>query len=199
MPLTSYNITSVTSYNVTKLTLTSTLSSSSTLFAVNLTYSNLSVAQQQNTNPQMEHVYTVYRFILSLIGIIGMLGNAANIAVFSLRYRKRQLLLAERSAMLGFVGLAVSDFCFCLAIVPHYWHYAPTSVFTARSFRLYYQLYHPYFIDVFVKTSCWLATIISVSRYMTLYHSARAAFFTRPRHLKASKCIMRALLFLIML
>lgn len=144
-------------------------------------------ANSQQRGQNLDTMYAVYRIFLPLVGVVGLLGNAANMAVFSLRFRRQpHLPPAERCAMLGFVGLAVSDLCFCLTIVPHYWHYAPVAGFPTRSFHLYYRLYHHYFVDVFVKTSCWLATVVSVSRYMTVCQPQRAAIFANPRNLKVS-------------
>ena len=112
----------------------------------------------------------VNRVTLPLLGMLGTLGNLASIVIFTRRFRKRTVNGTERGALLGFVAIATSDLCFCVGLVPRMGlQPIPSVVYESRSeFSLYYQMYHHYAHDVFIKISTWLATVVSVSRYVSV-------------------------------
>lgn len=122
-------------------------------------------------SPNLE--YYLKGVILPTIGLIGILGNSMNLVVLSWRYRRRDVDVLEKGALLGLIGLAFSDLCFCLGLLPQAMYYKSRTLFNRRGLWLYYQMYSVYYGNVFIKISTGLTLLVGVARYVGICHPLR--------------------------
>lgn len=109
-----------------------------------------------------------------LIGLLGVVGNLLNLTILTWRSWRRDDDSLEKVALVGLIALAASDMCFCLTILPSFCYWGPQSLYSSKSFGLYYRLYGEYVQNVFMKTSTWLTMIVATARYIVICHPLRA-------------------------
>ena len=122
-------------------------------------------------SPELE--YYLKGVALPTLGLIGVLGNTMNLIVLSSRYKRREVDVLEKGALLGLIALAFSDLCFCLGLLPQAFFYKSKALFYKRGLWLYYQMYAFYYENVFIKTSTGLTLLVGVARYMGICHPLR--------------------------
>lgn len=111
--------------------------------------------------------------VIVTICVFGLLGNVGNLLVLVPQARHCAMGRIERSVHWGLTSLAVSDFFFCLAVIP--------KAFTDRDpivlesdFSLFYSVYGDALINVFILASTWLTVAMAVGRYLAVCHPFRA-------------------------
>ena len=113
--------------------------------------------------------------------IFGILGNLLNIGVL-FKHRTRSMLKQrlESVAITGLVGLAVSDMCYCFAVLPKSF-ISSQLLFREKNFQLYYLMYSNFFINTLVHNSTWLTAHTAIMRYIAICHPLRARQFIYPK------------------
>lgn len=134
------------------------------------------IVQQRTTgragiSPDLE--YYLKGVVLPTIAVIGVFGNAMNLIVLSWRYKRRDVDVLEKGALLGLIALAFSDLCFCLGLLPQMFFYKSRTLFDKRGLSMYYQMYAAYYENVFIKTSTGLTLLVGVARYVGICHPLR--------------------------
>ncbi|ELT88858.1 hypothetical protein CAPTEDRAFT_190670 [Capitella teleta] len=112
--------------------------------------------------------------IIPLLGVFGIVGNLLNLTILTFRYRKREVDVLEKGALLGLIALAVSDSFFCIWLLPSAAWPKSKTIFEKRNAELFFRMYGAYFSNVFIKTSTWLTMIIAMARYLGICYPLRA-------------------------
>ncbi|VDI78516.1 probable G-protein coupled receptor 139 [Mytilus edulis] len=103
----------------------------------------------------------------------GLVGNLLNLLVLTKEKIHRSLTKMEKSAHLGLIGLAVSDFMFCLLAL--LFTLMPSqSNYTEQNAILYYEWLGSSLITVFIITSTWLIVVMAGERYLAVCHPFKA-------------------------
>lgn len=124
--------------------------------------------------------------------LFGLIGNSFNILVLTRKGLIKTMDRMERSAHAGLIALALSDFFFCLCILPHAWIHRQFA-YTYYSFSLFYNTYNKVFINIFIQSSTWLTVTMAIGRYVAICHPLRA----RDLLGVTSSCISIGVVFLI--
>lgn len=111
--------------------------------------------------------------VIVTICIFGLMGNVGNLLVLIPQGRHCAMGRIERSVHWGLTSLAVSDFFFCLAVIPRAFLDRDPIVFDP-DFSLFYAVYGDGFINVFILASTWLTVAMAVGRYLAVCHPFRA-------------------------
>ena len=103
----------------------------------------------------------------------GLVGNILNLIVLTREKIHCSLTKMEKSAHIGLIALAVSDFLFCLlallfTILPI------KGSYTELNPVLYYQWLGGSFITIFIITSTWLIVVMAGERYIAVCHPFKA-------------------------
>ncbi|XP_021372380.1 thyrotropin-releasing hormone receptor-like [Mizuhopecten yessoensis] len=103
----------------------------------------------------------------------GLVGNVLNLMVLTREKIHCTLTKMEKSAHIGLIALAVSDFMFCFlalmfTILPL------EGVYKDVSPVLYYHWLGPSFITIFIITSTWLIVVMAGERYLAVCHPFKA-------------------------
>lgn len=106
----------------------------------------------------------------------GLVGNVLNLMVLTREKIHCTLTKMEKSAHIGLIALAVSDFMFCFlalmfTILPL------EGVYNESSSVLYYHWLGPNFITIFIVTSTWLIVVMAAERYLAVCHPFKARKF----------------------
>ncbi|XP_069112568.1 thyrotropin-releasing hormone receptor-like [Argopecten irradians] len=103
----------------------------------------------------------------------GLIGNVLNLMVLTREKIHCTLTKMEKSAHIGLIALAVSDFMFCFlalmfTILPL------EGVYKGLTPVLYYHWLGPSFITIFIITSTWLIVVMAGERYLAVCHPFKA-------------------------
>ena len=131
------------------------------------------------TDLSTEVMYYINAVLNPTIAVIGLIGNSLNLAVLSWKYRRTEIDTLERHALIGLIFLALSDWWFCLALLPSAAFARSKTFFPQRCLEMYYRLYGNYFHNVFIKISTWLTVIIAGARYIGICHPLKARLILR--------------------
>lgn len=144
------------------ITMTTMLSNESTLGP-----SEQSTAQTK-ANPEWDILNVINNFGLPTVCLFGIVGNILNLTILTRRKLRRSLRTVEQAANLCLIALALSDFMFCLFAFPT--TFLPSEHYTEKGFILYYGMYSPAIINVFILTSTWLTVTMATERYFAICH-----------------------------
>nr|XP_022338181.1 FMRFamide receptor-like [Crassostrea virginica]XP_022338182.1 FMRFamide receptor-like [Crassostrea virginica]XP_022338183.1 FMRFamide receptor-like [Crassostrea virginica]XP_022338184.1 FMRFamide receptor-like [Crassostrea virginica]XP_022338185.1 FMRFamide receptor-like [Crassostrea virginica] len=144
------------------ITMTTMLSNESTLGP-----SEQSTAQTE-ANPEWDILNVINNFGLPTVCLFGIVGNILNLTILTRRKLRRSLRTVEQAANLCLIALALSDFMFCLFAFPT--TFLPSEHYTEKGFILYYGMYSPAIINVFILTSTWLTVTMATERYFAICH-----------------------------
>lgn len=144
------------------ITMTTMLSNESTLGP-----SEQSTAQNE-ANPEWDILNVINNFGLPTVCLFGIVGNILNLTILTRRKLRRSLRTVEQAANLCLIALALSDFMFCLFAFPT--TFLPSEHYTEKGFILYYGMYSPAIINVFILTSTWLTVTMATERYFAICH-----------------------------
>lgn len=144
------------------ITMTTVLSNESTLGP-----SEQSTAQTE-ANPEWDILNVINNFGLPTVCLFGIVGNILNLTILTRRKLRRSLRTVEQAANLCLIALALSDFMFCLFAFPT--TFLPSEHYTEKGFILYYGMYSPAIINVFILTSTWLTVTMATERYFAICH-----------------------------
>ena len=126
------------------------------------------------------------RYVTHYICMVGIIGNVINFLVLSRKSLTEHMGRMEKSSHIGLLGLAVSDFFYCLCSIPQV--YQPSRFGTPRiDFWHVYSAYGTACINCFLLSSSWLTVSMAVCRYLAICHPLKAR-----QHLgmTASRCII---------
>ena len=108
------------------------------------------------------------------ICVFGILGNVLNLVVLTRKGLQKSMDRMERSAHTGLIALAISDMCFCLALLPNAWVKLEVFIYPRRNFDLFYRVYSEGVLNMFIMSSTWLTVAMATSRYLAICHPLRA-------------------------
>lgn len=112
--------------------------------------------------------------VIPFLGFFGIFGNLLNLTILTFRYRKREVDVLEKGALLGLIALAVSDALFCFGLLPNVVSLESETLFECKNVHLYHRVYGAYYNNVFIKTSTWLTMVIAMARYLGICYPLRA-------------------------
>ena len=125
-----------------------------------------------------EYIEGLIKYYTMDIGIpfvcaFGMFGNFLNFMVLTREKISISLTKMEKSAHIGLIGLAISDFMFCL-LAFLFTRMPFQSQYTELNIVLYYQWLGPPMITWFIVTSTWLTVAMAGERYLAVCHPFKA-------------------------
>ena len=129
------------------------------------------------------HQYADISYIISsrIVVIICAFGIIGNILTFVLLLRRRRNLTQRRlhsatsshsapSDVWCFIALSVSDFLFCVCLLPQWFKQVNMTLYRGFSYMLLYERYEEPVLNTFVMSSTWLTVSMTLNRYFHLSH-----------------------------
>ncbi|XP_062621030.1 neurotensin receptor type 1-like isoform X2 [Saccostrea cucullata] len=158
----------------------------------NLSEDNFSIPVEHNS---MESILEKkMHFIFMEVGVpavsaFGLVGNILNLLVLTKEKVNHCLTKMEKSAHIGLIALAVSDFMFCLlallfTILP------PQETYRERNGVLYYRWLGNGFITFFIINSTWLIVVMAGERYLAVCHPFKARKLISLKKTKIAICLV---------
>lgn len=124
----------------------------------------------------------LYSRVITGICVLGIVGNMLNMVAMTALLLQKPMDRMERSATMGLLALAASDFVFCLTIVPYFFlgdfdqlHYDRVT------FMLLFATYQGAVISTMIASSTWLTVVLAVSRFLAVCHPLRARYIIGTR------------------
>lgn len=124
-----------------------------------------------------------YDYGLPTVCLFGIVGNLLNLAILTRRKLKRSYRTVEQAANVCLIGLALSDLLFCTFAFPTTF-IPPDKRYQEKSFILYYEIYSPAFINVFIMASTWMTVTMATERYIAICHPLNQKLFMTLRKTK---------------
>ena len=123
----------------------------------------------------MEKLITYYSMEVGvpIVCCFGMIGNVLNFMVLTREKISRSLTKMEKSAHIGLIGLAISDFMFCL-LAFIYTQIKFNDKYTEVSGVLLFHWLGGALITWFIVTSTWLTVAMAGERYLAVCHPFKA-------------------------
>lgn len=88
----------------------------------------------------------------------------------------------EKGALVGMMGLATSDFLFCLITMCGTFQPGAQMIYHSKNFVYYYTLYGNCIHNILIKTSTWFTVILAVCRHFVVSHPITARQYMRCGH-----------------
>ena len=143
----------------------------------NASLANVTIAEMTSSAVLEKYVhYYLMEIGVPTVCAFGLVGNILNLMVLTREKIHCSLTKMEKSAHIGLIGLAVSDFMFCfLALM---FTILPTKPsYTELNPVLYYQWLGGSFITIFIISSTWLIVVMAGERYLAVCHPFKARKF----------------------
>ena len=123
----------------------------------------------------------VLQYLIPALCIFGLFGNGLSIGILSKRLTEGVSKI-ERGSTLGLIGLAGSDFGFCIftffsALVPN-----DDIIFENKSLSYFMAIYGSYIINTFIKTSTAFTVILSIGRYYAVCFPLEARQYLKDKY-----------------
>ncbi|KAK2155663.1 hypothetical protein LSH36_234g02020 [Paralvinella palmiformis] len=118
--------------------------------------------------------YDWFQVAIPIVSLCGILGNVLNLIILT---RKRMVVGMDRlgrTANYGLIGLAVSDFLFCVVVFPHSFLNNGAVGQQTAPLGKYYRLYGIAAINLFIMISTWLIVSMAVKRYIVVVYPLHA-------------------------
>ncbi len=125
-----------------------------------------------NSYRRMEEL--LYSRVITAACFVGLVGNLINLCLVVPRGLRHSCGRIEKFAYMGLIALALSDFLFCLSVVPYIFVDQKTFFFTRPTLDLVYTAYINPVINTFTLTSTWLTVTLACGRYLAVCHPMRA-------------------------
>lgn len=122
--------------------------------------------------PRYERVL-VTRIVVAVC-CFGVLGNVLNLVALTRRSLVSRMGKMEKSATAGLVGLALSDFLFCIINFPNAFVDPDAIQWLSLSFDAFYRVYGTSVSNIFVVSSTWLTVVMAISRYIAICYPIHA-------------------------
>ncbi len=120
--------------------------------------------------------------VIPLLCAFGILGNLSCLVVFFARMQEKMEII-EAGSICGMMGLAVFDFLFCLVTLCSTYTHGTNMVYTKKSYSLYVVLYSGYFINLFIKMSCWITMLMALYRHFAVANLIRSRKYLNPSYM----------------
>lgn len=156
--------------------------------------------------PRVDALYlrmrSVINVLLPVVFGAGVAGNALNAVLLTRRrgssindggsgVRSGRPTMFERSAMAGLVALSASDFLFCLVGFAEVLFVGTPRPGSWRAVaRLYYDVYCPALMNLFLFSSTWLIALVSVERCLAVCYPFHAGALIRVRRTVAAHVVV---------
>ncbi|XP_060604092.1 uncharacterized protein LOC132756965 [Ruditapes philippinarum] len=150
-------------------TITENISASSLLAPQN---GSESISTEQADMEKLITYYTMEVGVPIVCGF-GMIGNVLNFMVLTREKISRSLTKMEKSAHIGLIGLAISDFMFCL-LAFIYTQIEFDKKYSEFSGVLFFHWLGGALITWFIVTSTWLTVAMAGERYLAVCHPFKA-------------------------
>lgn len=140
-----------------------------------LSSSSLNGSESESDEAAMEKLISYYTMDIGvpLVCGFGMIGNVLNFMVLTREKISRSLTKMEKSAHIGLIGLAISDFMFCL-LAFIYTRVESKSIYTELEAAVYVDWLGGPLITWFIVTSTWLTVAMAGERYLAVCHPFKA-------------------------
>ena len=131
-----------------------------------------------------------YRVVVA-IALLGIIGNILNMVVLTRRSMTINMSSRmEKSANVGLMALALSDFFFCLVLLPSAVQTQQSMFQAPLGFHAIYSTYKSAVVNIFIMSSTWLTVVMAISRYLAICHPLQARGLIGTRVTKSSICIV---------
>ncbi len=120
--------------------------------------------------------------IIPVLCVFGILGNISCLVVFLARMQEKMEVI-EAGSICGMMGLAVSDFLFCLITLCSTYTDGTSMFYTKKTYSLYVVLYSSYFINLFIKMSCWITMLMALYRHFAVANLIRSRKYLNPSYM----------------
>jgi len=156
--------------------------------------------------PRVDALYlrmrSVINVLLPVVFGAGVAGNALNAVLLTRRrgssindggsgVRSGRPTTFERSATAGLVALSASDFLFCLVGFAEVLFVGTPRPGSWRALaRLYYDVYSPALMNIFLFSSTWLIALVSVERCLAVCYPFHAGALIRVRRTLAAHVVV---------
>lgn len=135
----------------------------------------MNLSETNSTNlPQHFFDKISQRYVIPAIAVIGIIGNTLNLLVLTRKRIRCSVEIQERTIFTGLVALALSDLCFCFAMIPRAFVGLNTVLFDKDDATIYYQLYCSGLISTFGCVSTWLIVLLALLRYFAICYPFKA-------------------------
>ncbi|KAK3086382.1 hypothetical protein FSP39_017635 [Pinctada imbricata] len=136
---------------------------------------------EEDNSPEAELEQTIHFIFMELgvplVCIFGLVGNILNLMVLTREKIQCSLTRMEKSAHIGLIALAVSDFMFCLLALLFTLLPSKPPFYNAPSGVMYYHWLGGNFITLFIVSSTWLIVVMAGERYLAVCHPFKARNF----------------------
>ena len=139
----------------------------------------------------LRHYITfVKSVIVPVICSFGILGNALALVILTRKKLKSTCDGSERTVHLGLFSLSISDFLFCLCLLPHGLIASDLFDSDKKDFTIIYRTYGDALINTFILTSTWCTVNMAASRYLAIVRPFKTRAFISPTGTKVSTLLV---------
>ena len=158
----------------------------------NLSEENLSIPIENKSTEYIleKNVYFIFMEIgIPIVCAFGLVGNMLSLLVLTKEKVNHCLTKMEKSAHIGLIALAVSDFMFCLLAL--LFTILPTQeIYLEPNGIMYYRWLGNGFITFFIINSTWLIVVMAGERYIAVCHPFKARKFISLKKTKIAICLV---------
>ena len=125
-------------------------------------------ADDYQDNSLHEKMSMARRVIVVIICLFGIVGNSLTLVILMRKKLKKTSDVRDRNVHFGLFSLCISDFLFCVCLLPH--GILDLEIFESSSmdFRLVYRAYHSALLSTLILTSTWCTVTMAALRYLAL-------------------------------
>ncbi|VDD74501.1 unnamed protein product [Mesocestoides corti] len=137
---------------------------------------NNTTSRPESINISPDASENVLKILLMGVSCLGLITNSMIVIVLSQLRGSHPVGGGERSARVNLLGLAIADFCICLSTLPLIYS---KRTYKRNDFMLYYTLFGPGLVSVFLTVSAWMVVLVSILRYLAVFWPLKSRFYLR--------------------